>query len=133
MLFSLLMQCYQGRGCELLSLAQSTYHLKLCFVETAPLCVKDKTKSMVICDVSYYFKENSGPEWVLVIMVWRKRDYFIIFRFRCIIQNNYLTRSWLLKLSIGRIGLWSETLIYKKAINFTMTSSATTGWNERRS
>jgi len=85
-------------------------------------------------DISYYFKENSGPgDSRNYGMKLAKGDYFIIFDSDCIIPNNYLTT---VSISLnaefvdcfgGSDRALESFSAIQKAINFTMTSFVTTG------
>lgn len=85
-------------------------------------------------NISYYFKENSGPgDSRNYGMKKAKGDYFIIFDSDCIIPNNYL-KEVSLALNEGYVDCFGgpdkalESFSdIQKAINFAMTSFLTTG------
>jgi glycosyltransferase involved in cell wall biosynthesis len=85
-------------------------------------------------NISYYFKENSGPgDSRNYGMKKAKGDYFIIFDSDCIIPKNYLTEvSIALKENYvdcfgGPDNALDSFSDIQKAINFAMTSFLTTG------
>jgi dephospho-CoA kinase len=85
-------------------------------------------------DISYYFKENSGPgDSRNFGMIKAKGDYFIIFDSDCIIPNNYLSEveRELTANYVDCFGGPDKALPsfsnIQKAINFAMTSFLTTG------
>jgi len=85
-------------------------------------------------NISYYFKENSGPGDSRNFGMQKARgDYFIIFDSDCIIPPNYLTevRKELDKNYVDCFGGPDKALAsfsdIQKAINFAMTSFLTTG------
>ncbi len=85
-------------------------------------------------NISYYFKENSGPGDSRNFGMQKARgDYFIIFDSDCIIPPNYLTevRKELDKSYLDCFGGPDKALAsfsdIQKAINFAMTSFLTTG------
>jgi glycosyltransferase involved in cell wall biosynthesis len=85
-------------------------------------------------DISYYYKENSGPgDSRNFGMKIAKGDYFIIFDSDCIIPKNYLTEVEK-ELTINYVDCFggSDAALesfssIQKAINFAMTSFLTTG------
>lgn len=85
-------------------------------------------------DISYYYKENSGPGDSRNYGMEKARgDYFIIFDSDCIIPKNYLTTvdHYLKKNYVDCFGGPDKALDsfsdIQKAINFAMTSFLTTG------
>ena len=85
-------------------------------------------------NISYYFKENSGPGDSRNFGMQKARgDYFIIFDSDCIIPPNYLTevRKALNEKYVDCFGGPDKALdsfsSIQKAINFAMTSFLTTG------
>ncbi len=85
-------------------------------------------------DISYYFKENTGPgDSRNFGMQKAKGNYFIIFDSDCIIPNNYLSEveNELSKNFVDCFGGPDKALKsfsnIQKAINFAMTSFLTTG------
>ncbi|MTH14578.1 glycosyltransferase [Flavobacterium sp. LC2016-01] len=85
-------------------------------------------------NISYYFKDNSGPGDSRNFGMQKARgDYFIIFDSDCIIPSNYLTevRKALNKEYVDCFGGPDKALdsfsSIQKAINFAMTSFLTTG------
>ncbi|MEP1487272.1 MAG: glycosyltransferase [Algibacter sp.] len=85
-------------------------------------------------DISYYFKENSGPgDSRNYGMKKAKGNYFIILDSDCILPNNYLTevvKSLAAKYVDcfgGPDAAHSSFTNLQKAINFSMTSVITTG------
>lgn len=141
MLFSLIIPVYNrpDEVDELLeSLSQTTYKeiFEIVLVEDGSTlkCKDVASKYGDRLDISYYFKENSGPGDSRNYGMRKARgDYFIIFDSDCIIPNEYLTvvEKALQENYVDCFGgpdraLDSFTDI-QKAINFAMTSFLTTG------
>lgn len=141
MLFSLIIPVFNRpeEVDELLeSLAQSTYQeiFEIVLVEDGStlLCKDVAQKYGDRLDISYYYKENSGPgDSRNYGMKRAKGDYFIIFDSDCIIPKQYLTEvAKALKHDyVDCFGGPDKALDnfsdIQKAINFTMTSFLTTG------
>ncbi len=141
MLFSLIIPVY-NRPDEVDELLESLS--KLDYKEDFEIVIVEDGSSIKCDDVvrdyggklniSYYFKENSGPGNSRNYgMQKAKGDYFIIFDSDCIIPNNYLTEvSNALKQDyVDCFGGPDKALDsfsdIQKAINFAMTSFLTTG------
>ncbi|WP_333876481.1 glycosyltransferase [Flavobacterium sp.] len=97
-------------------------------------CKEEVQKFKNALNISYYFKENSGPgDSRNFGMRVAKGDYFIIFDSDCIIPKNYLNEveSELLRDYVDCFGGSDAALDsfsdIQKAINFAMTSFLTTG------
>jgi len=141
MLFSLIIPVFNRpeEVDELLeSLAQSTYPeiFEIVIVEDGStlLCKDVAQKYVDRLDISYYYKENSGPgDSRNYGMKKAKGDYFIIFDSDCIIPKQYLTEvdTALKHDYVDCFGGPDKALDsfsdIQKAINFTMTSFLTTG------
>ncbi|UQD56829.1 glycosyltransferase family 2 protein [Flavobacterium sp. K5-23] len=141
MLFSLIIPVYNrpDEVDELLdSLSKSDYNEKfeIVIVEdgSSLKCEDVVNKYQDKLDISYYFKENSGPgDSRNYGMKKAKGDYFIIFDSDCIIPDSYLTEvDKALKLDyVDCFGGPDKALDsfsdIQKAINFAMTSFLTTG------
>ena len=85
-------------------------------------------------DISYYYKNNSGPgDSRNFGMTKAKGDYFIIFDSDCIIPSNYLSEvhnelaTNYVECFGGKDAALDTFSNIQKAINFTMTSFLTTG------
>ena len=141
MLFSLIIPVYNrpDEVDELLeSLSQSTYTdiFEIVLIEDgSTLASKDvASKYGDRLDISYYFKENSGPGDSRNYGMKKARgDYFIIFDSDCIIPKEYLSAvdAALSKNFVDCFGGPDRALDsfsdIQKAINFAMTSFLTTG------
>nr|WP_309759822.1 glycosyltransferase [Flavobacterium sp.] len=141
MLFSLIIPVYNrpDEVDELLeSLSQSTYTdiFEIVLIEDgSTLASKDvASKYGDRLDISYYFKENSGPGDSRNYGMKKARgDYFIIFDSDCIIPKEYLSAvdAALSKNYVDCFGGPDRALDsfsdIQKAINFAMTSFLTTG------
>jgi glycosyltransferase involved in cell wall biosynthesis len=141
MLFSLIIPVYNrpDEVDELLdSLSKSDYNEKFEIViveDGSSLKCEDVVKKYQDkLDISYYFKENSGPgDSRNYGMKKAKGDYFIIFDSDCIIPASYLTEvDKALELDyVDCFGGPDKALDsfsdIQKAINFAMTSFLTTG------
>lgn len=141
MLFSLIIPVFNRpeEVDELLeSLAQSTYQeiFEIVLVEDGStlLCKDVVEKYGDRLDISYYYKENSGPgDSRNYGMKKAKGDYFIIFDSDCLIPKQYLTEvdTALKHDYVDCYGGPDKALDsfsdIQKAINFTMTSFLTTG------
>ncbi|MCG9792919.1 glycosyltransferase [Flavobacterium algicola] len=141
MLFSLIIPVYNrpDEVDELLeSLAKSTYQhdFEVVLVEdgSALPCLEVANKYVGQLNISYFFKENSGPgDSRNYGMRKAKGDYFIIFDSDCIIPAQYLNEveKALNKDFVDCFGGPDAALdsfsSVQKAINFTMTSFLTTG------
>lgn len=141
MFFSLIIPVYNRpeEVNELLeSLSQSTFDadFEVVIVEDGStlLCHKIITNYGDKLDISYYFKENSGPgDSRNFGMKKAKGDYFLIFDSDCIIPKQYLTEvaSELQANYVDCFGGPDKALDsfsdIQKAINFAMTSFLTTG------
>jgi glycosyltransferase involved in cell wall biosynthesis len=141
MLFSLIIPVYNrpDEVDELLdSLSKSDYNEKFEIViveDGSSLKCEDVVKKyQEKLDISYYFKENSGPgDSRNYGMKKAKGDYFIIFDSDCIIPASYLTEvDKALELDyVDCFGGPDKALDsfsdIQKAINFAMTSFLTTG------
>ena len=141
MLFSLIIPVYNrpDEVDELLeSLSQSTYKdiFEIVLIEDgSTLASKDvASKYGGRLDISYYFKENSGPgDSRNYGMTKARGDYFIIFDSDCIIPKEYLSvvDTVLSKNYVDCFGGPDRALEsfsdVQKAINFAMTSFLTTG------
>ena len=141
MLFSLIIHVYNrpDEVDELLeSLTLSTYKEKfeIVLVEDGStlLCKDIAEKYDNRLDISYYYKENSGPgDSRNYGMKVAKGDYFIIFDSDCIIPQEYLTEvdKALKQNYVDCFGGPDRALDSfsdkQKAINFAMTSFLTTG------
>ena len=141
MLFSLIIPVYNrpDEVDELLeSLSQSTYNdiFEIVLIEDgSTLASKDvASKYGDRLDISYYFKENSGPGDSRNYGMKKARgDYFIIFDSDCIIPKEYLSAvdAALSKNYVDCFGGPDRALDsfsdIQKAINFAMTSFLTTG------
>jgi glycosyltransferase involved in cell wall biosynthesis len=141
MLFSLIIPVYNrpDEVDELLeSLSQSTYNdiFEIVLIEDgSTLASKDvASKYGDRLDISYYFKENSGPGDSRNYGMKKARgDYFIIFDSDCIIPKEYLSAvdAALSKNFVDCFGGPDRALDsfsdIQKAINFAMTSFLTTG------
>jgi glycosyltransferase involved in cell wall biosynthesis len=141
MLFSLIIPVYNRpeEVDELLeSLTQSTYQeiFEIVLVEDGStlLCKDVALKYSDRLDISYYFKNNSGPgDSRNYGMKKAKGDYFIIFDSDCIIPKQYLTEvDMALKQDyvdcFGGPDMALDSFSdIQKAINFAMTSFLTTG------
>ena len=97
-------------------------------------CKEEVEKFKNKLNVSYYFKENSGPgDSRNFGMKVAKGDYFIIFDSDCIIPNQYLTEVEK-ELTVNYVDCFGgpdaaldSFSNIQKAINFAMTSFLTTG------
>lgn len=141
MLFSLIIPVYNRpeEVDELLeSLLQTNYkqEFEVVIVEDGSTikCEDIVKKFQNKLDISYYFKENSGPGNSRNFgMQKAKGDYFIIFDSDCIIPKTYLTEVYnALKINyVDCFGGPDKALDsfsdIQKAINFAMTSFLTTG------
>lgn len=141
MFFSLIIPVYNRpeEVNELLeSLSQSTFDadFEVVIVEDGStlLCDKIITNYGDKLDISYYFKENSGPgDSRNFGMKKAKGDYFLIFDSDCIIPKQYLTEvaRELQANYVDCFGGPDKALDsfsdIQKAINFAMTSFLTTG------
>lgn len=97
-------------------------------------CKNEVEKFKGKLNISYYFKENSGPgDSRNFGMNKAKGDYFIIFDSDCIIPNNYLSEvakeltSNYVDCYGGSDAALESFSDVQKAINFAMTSFLTTG------
>ena len=141
MLFSLIIPVYNrpDEVDELLeSLTHSTYKetFEIVLVEdgSSLLCKNIAQNYADRLDISYYFKENSGPgDSRNYGMKMAKGEYFIIFDSDCIIPQEYLTEvdKALKQNYVDCFGCPDRALDSfsdkQKAINFAMTSFLTTG------
>src|SRR6187431_15653 len=141
MLFSLIIPVYNrpDEVDELLeSLAKSTYEeiFEIVLVEDGSTirCQDVAQKYGDKLDISYYYKENSGPgDSRNYGMAKARGDYFLIFDSDCIIPSNYLSEveKALQEDYVDCFGGPDKALDsfsdIQKAINFTMTSFLTTG------
>ena len=141
MLFSLIIPVYNrpDEVDELLeSLTHSTYKetFEIVLVEdgSSLLCKNIAQNYADRLDISYYFKENSGPgDSRNYGMKMAKGEYFIIFDSDCIIPQDYLTEvdKALKQNYVDCFGGPDRALDSfsdkQKAINFAMTSFLTTG------
>jgi glycosyltransferase involved in cell wall biosynthesis len=141
MYFSLIIPVYnrpEEIGELLESVAQADYHapFEVVIVEdgSSVPCKDIVTAYHNRLDISYYFKENSGPgDSRNYGMKVAKGDYFLIFDSDCIIPMHYLSQvSKLLNENYcDCFGGPDKALDYfsdiQKAINFAMTSFLTTG------
>ncbi len=141
MLYSLIIPVY-NRPDEVDELLESLSHLD--YNEDFEIVIVEDGSSMKCDDVvqhyreklniSYYYKENSGPgDSRNYGMKKAKGDYFIIFDSDCIIPKNYLTEVSL-ALNEGYVNCFGgpdkaldSFSDVQKAINFAMTSFLTTG------
>ena len=141
MLFSLIIPVYNRpeEVDELLeSLSESDYNeiFEIVIVEDGSTvrCQDVAQKYGVKLDISYYYKENSGPGDSRNYGMKKARgDYFIIFDSDCIIPKHYLTvvDNALKQNYVDCFGGPDKALDsfsdIQKAINFAMTSFLTTG------
>src|SRR6187431_2950464 len=141
MLFSLIIPVYNrpDEVDELLeSLAKSTYNeiFEIVLIEDGSTirCQEVAKKYGDRLDISYYYKENSGPGDSRNYGMEKARgDYYIIFDSDCIIPSNYLSevKKELEENYVDCFGGPDKALDsfsdIQKAINFTMTSFLTTG------
>jgi len=141
MIFSLIIPVYNrpDEVDELLaSLSQLDYSpdFEIVIIEdgSANICEDVVNNYSEKLNISYYFKENSGPgDSRNYGMKKAKGDYFIIFDSDCIIPKNYLTEVFIaLKENyVDCFGGPDKALDsfsdIQKAINFAMTSFLTTG------
>ncbi len=98
------------------------------------ICEEEVTKYKNSLNISYYFKENSGPgDSRNYGMKVAKGDYFIIFDSDCIIPKQYLTEvenelnACYVDCFGGSDAALDSFSNIQKAINFAMTSFLTTG------
>jgi glycosyltransferase involved in cell wall biosynthesis len=141
MIFSLIIPVYNrpDEVDELLaSLSQLDYSpdFEIVIIEdgSANICEDVVNNYSEKLNISYYFKENSGPgDSRNYGMKKAKGDYFIIFDSDCIIPKNYLTEVFIaLKENYvdcfgGPDNALDSFSDIQKAINFAMTSFLTTG------
>lgn len=141
MYFSIIIPVY-NRPDEIRELLESLKHsnfdelYEIVIVEDGSTvsCENELEKFRSSLNISYYFKENSGPGDSRNFGMKRaKGDYFIIFDSDCIIPENYLTavEKELKRKYVDCFGGPDAALDsfsdIQKAINFAMTSFLTTG------